>query len=192
MAKNGEIERKVEELIWSTSTLCAIGGFDEAGEFTSEFFLMHIITSSLLLPSLIGPLTPSSQALLLHAYLVRVLAWWVAHGSPALNIESFAASTSTHFIVPPSEGIDSSIFQKEHSNPFLPIIRSSILHPNDHLSKIQHSFVHFGTLYGNRPAGYHKGTELEGAELLDGSLFIRATLLAANYMGEATPGVLVV
>ncbi|KAI5992342.1 hypothetical protein F5J12DRAFT_859832, partial [Pisolithus orientalis] len=136
-----------------------------------------MVTSSLFLPSLIGPLTPSSQALLLRAYLVTVLTWWVARGSPALKIESFMASTTTHFTAPPSEGNDDSDFQKEHSNPFLPIIQSSIIHPNDHLPNIQRSFAHFSTLYGNRPAGYHKGTELEGAELLDGSLFVRAALL---------------
>ncbi|KAI6147673.1 hypothetical protein BKA82DRAFT_1003581 [Pisolithus tinctorius] len=87
--------------------------------------------------------------------------------------------------VPLSEESDGSVFQKEHSNPFLPIIQSFILHPNNHLPKIQRSFAHFSTLYGNRPAGYHKGTELEGAELLDGSLFVRAALLTAKCMGEA-------
>ncbi|KAI6111908.1 hypothetical protein EDD17DRAFT_1475504 [Pisolithus thermaeus] len=182
--KKGEIERKVEELIWLTSALYAIGGFDEVKGFTGEFFLMHMVTSSLFLPSLITSLTPSSQALLLRAYLVTVLTWWVARGRPVLNIKSFMASTSTRPTVPMFKGSDGSGFPKEHPNPFLPIIQSSILNPNDHLPKIQRSFAHFSTVYGNRPAGYHKGTELEGAELLDGSLFVRAALLTANYMRE--------
>ncbi|KAI6030050.1 hypothetical protein EDC04DRAFT_2605570 [Pisolithus marmoratus] len=185
VTKDGEIERKVEELIWLTSALYAIGGFNEVKGFTGEFFLMHMVTSSLFLPSLITPLTPSSQALLLRAYLVTVLTWWVARGRPVLNIKSFMASTSTRLPDPTSEGSGSSIFPKEHPNPFLPIIQSSISHTNDHFPKIQRSFAHFSTVYGNRPAGYHKGMELEGAELLDGSLFIRAALMTANYMGEA-------
>ncbi|KAI6118350.1 hypothetical protein F5141DRAFT_999900 [Pisolithus sp. B1] len=185
VTKKGEIERKVEELIWLTSILYAIGGFDEVKGFTGEFFLMHMVTSSLFLPSLITSLTPGSQALLLRAYLVTVLTWWVARGPPVLNVKSFMASTSTRPSAPIFEGDDGSGFPNEHPNPFLPIIQSSILNPNDHLPKIQRSFAHFSTIYGNRPAGYHKGTELEGAELLDGSLFIRAALLTANYMREA-------
>ncbi|KAI5992343.1 hypothetical protein F5J12DRAFT_859834 [Pisolithus orientalis] len=39
VTKSGEIERKMEELIWLTSSLYAIGGFDEAKGFTGEFFL---------------------------------------------------------------------------------------------------------------------------------------------------------
>ncbi|KAI6098677.1 hypothetical protein EV401DRAFT_2037446 [Pisolithus croceorrhizus] len=84
-------------------------------------------------------------------------------------------------------GSDGSGFPKEHPNLFLPINQSSIPNPNNHLAKarIQRSFVHFSTVYGNRPAAYHKGTELEDAELFDGSLLIRAALLTANYMGQA-------
>ncbi|KAI6011408.1 hypothetical protein PISMIDRAFT_16375 [Pisolithus microcarpus 441] len=94
-------------------------------------------------------------------------------------------STSAQPTVPISDGNSGSVFPKEHPNPFLSVIQSSILNTNDHLPKIQRSFGHFSTIYGNRPADYHKGTELEGAELLDGSLFVRAALLTVNYMGEA-------
>ncbi|KAI6040216.1 hypothetical protein EDC04DRAFT_3111263 [Pisolithus marmoratus] len=184
VTKKGEIERKMEELIWLSSALYAVGGFDEVKGFTADFYLMHVVTSSLFLLSLITSLTPDSQALLLRAYLVAVLTWWVARGRPVLNIKSFMASTSTRLAVPTCEGNDSSAIPKEHPNPFLPIIQTSILHPNNHLLKIQRSFAHFSTMYGSKPAGYHKGTELEGAELLDGSLFVRAALLTANYMGS--------
>ncbi|KAI6013235.1 hypothetical protein EDC04DRAFT_718822 [Pisolithus marmoratus] len=184
VTKDGDIERKVEELIWLTSALYAIGGFNEVKGFTGEFFLTHPVASSPFPPSLIKSLTPGSQALLLRAYLVMVLTWWVARGRPVLNIKSFMASTSTRLPDPTSEGSGSSIFPKEHPNPFFPIIQSSISHTNDHLPKIQRSFAHFSTVYGNRPAGYHKGIELEGAELFDGSLFVQEALMTANYMGE--------
>ena len=36
---------------------------------------------------------------------------------------------------------------KEIDNPFLPITQSAILHSNDHLPRIQRSFVHFSALY---------------------------------------------
>ncbi|KAI6106630.1 hypothetical protein EDD16DRAFT_1695428 [Pisolithus croceorrhizus] len=182
--QKGEIERKMEELIWLSSAVYAIGAFDEVKGFAADFYLMHVVTSSLFLPSLITSLTPGSQVLLLRAYLVVVLTWWVARGRPDLNIKSFMVSTSTRLTSPASKGNDSSVCPNEHPNPFLPIIQTSILHPDNHLAKLQRSFAHFSTVYGNRPAGYHKGTELEGAELLDGSLFVRAALLTANYMGS--------
>lgn len=184
VTRKGEIERKMEELIWLSSAVYAVGGFDEVNGFTADFYLMHVVTSSLSLPSLITSLTPRSQALLLRAYLVAVLTWWVARGRPVLNVKPFMISTSTRLAVPVSEGNDSSVCPDEHPNPFLSIIQTSILHPDNHLVKIQRSFAHFSTVYGNRPAGYHKGTELEDAELLDGSLFVRAALLTANYMGS--------
>ncbi|KAI6013237.1 hypothetical protein EDC04DRAFT_2759433 [Pisolithus marmoratus] len=167
----GEVERKMEELIWAASVIYAIGGYNEGKGFAAEFFLMHIVTSSLFLPSVIVHLSPRSQALLLRAYLQTILAWWVGRGRPGLDIKSFMASTPTQLVS------DKPIF-----NTFLPIIQSTIIHTDDHLPKIQRAFAHFSTLYGTKPAGYHKGTELEGAELLDGSLFVRAAVLTDQYM----------
>ncbi|KIN92950.1 hypothetical protein M404DRAFT_80789, partial [Pisolithus tinctorius Marx 270] len=106
--------------------------------------------------------------LLLRAYLQTILTWWVARGRPALNIKSFMTSTPTE---------PASTDKKPISNPFLPIIQSTIVHPDDHLPKIQRAFAHYSTLFGAKPAGYHKDTELEDAELLDGSLFVRAAVL---------------
>ncbi|KAI6030051.1 hypothetical protein EDC04DRAFT_2714191 [Pisolithus marmoratus] len=169
--KPGEVERRMEELIWAASVIYAIGGYNEGKGFAAEFFLMHIVTSSLFLPSVIVHLSPRSQVLLLRAYLQTILGWWVGRGRPGLNIKSFMASTPTQL------ASDKPIF-----NTFLPIIQSTITHTDDHLPKIQRAFAHFSTLYGTNPAGYYKDTELEGAELLDGSLFVRAAVLTDQYM----------
>jgi hypothetical protein len=53
--------------------------------------------------------------------------------------------------------------------------------PDVHTLKIQRAFAHFSSLYGARPKGYFKGTELEGAEALDGSLFFTAARLTDEY-----------
>ena len=146
---------------------------------------MHIVTSSLFLPSLIAYLSPRSQVLLLRGYLLTVLAWWVLRGRPALNIKTFLATTSVEPSVPapPTPKGPLTTETTPTPNPFLPILQSAITHPHDHLIKIQRAFAHFDTLYGRRPAGYFKGTELKDAELLDGSLFLRAALLTADYIG---------
>ncbi|KAL4070131.1 hypothetical protein V8B97DRAFT_1965781 [Scleroderma yunnanense] len=189
MTRPGEVERKIEELSWACTILYAIGGFDEAKGFAAEFFLMHLVTSSLFLPSVIAYLTPRSQALLLRGYLSTVLTWWVSRGRPALNIKSFMALTSAQPTSPTFQRhVGEITVEKEVPNTFLPIIQSAILHPNDHLPKIQRSFAHFSALYGRRPAGYFDSTELEGAELLDGSLFFRAARLTMDYMGWVREG----
>jgi len=149
-----------------------------------------MVTSSLFLPSLLAYLTPRSQVLLLRGYLLTVLAWWVAYGRPTLNIKSFMTTTSVEPSVPTTPGPETPLTTETTPtpNPFLPILQSAITHPNDHLVKIQRTFAHFDTLYGRRPAGYFKGTELEDAELLDGSLFLRASLLTADYIGWVREG----
>ncbi|KAI9463461.1 hypothetical protein HD554DRAFT_2175564 [Boletus coccyginus] len=185
----GEVERKMEELIWLSSLVYGVGGLTPNG-FQSDFFLTHMVTSSLFLPSLIAYLTPRSQVLLLRCYLLAVLAWWVLCGRPALNIKSFMTTTSIEPSVPttPTPNTSLTIETTPTPNPFLPILQSAIAHPDDHLVKIQRTFAHFDTLYGRRPAGYFKGTELEDAELLDGSLFLRASLLTADYIGWVREG----
>lgn len=45
-----EIERKMEECIWTTSVMYAVGGWSEKW-FMADFFLMHLVTSSLSTPS---------------------------------------------------------------------------------------------------------------------------------------------
>jgi hypothetical protein len=185
----GEVERKMEELVWLSSLLYGVGGLTPNG-FQADFFLMHMVTSSLFLPSLIAYLSPRSQVLLLRGYLTMVLTWWVMRGRPTLNIKSFMTTTSVEPSVPTTPASKTSLTTEmtPTPNPFLPILQSAITHPNDHLVKIQRTFAHFDTLYGTRPAGYFKGTELADAELLDGSLFLRASLLTADYVGWVREG----
>ncbi|KAF9230922.1 hypothetical protein BU15DRAFT_83025 [Melanogaster broomeanus] len=118
----GEIERKMEELIWVSSVTYGVGGFDAEKEFTPDFYLCPI-------PSLLDRIPFSTIASLSLAFL-------------------------------------------PHIGPNL----------------IQRAFAHSNTLYGLRPAGYFAGTELEGAELLDGSLFVRAAIHTADSMGWVWDG----
>ncbi|KAG8215387.1 hypothetical protein J3R82DRAFT_8988 [Butyriboletus roseoflavus] len=185
----GEVGRKIEELVWLSSLVYGPGGLTPNGH-RSDFFLMHLVTSSLFLPSLIAYLSPRSQVLLLRGYLYTVLTLWVMRGRPALNIKSFMTTTSVEPEVP-TTAAPGTPFTTETTptpNPFLPVLQSAIAHPIDHLIKIQRAFAHFDTLYGTRPAGYFKGTELEDAELLDGTLFLRAALLTADYTGWVREG----
>ncbi|KAG2056639.1 hypothetical protein BDR06DRAFT_1040353 [Suillus hirtellus] len=170
----GEIERKMEECIWTSSILYTIGGWNKDGSFTADFIYMHCVTSSLFLPSLLAYLPIDSQVLLLRGYFAMILGLHITRGFPRLDIQGFLSATSH---LPSENKVD---------NPFLDIVQSGIMHPNDHVSKIQRAFAHFSSLYGARPKGYFKGTELEGAEALDGSFFLLGARLTDEYMREGT------
>lgn len=187
----GEIERKMEECVWTASVMYAVGGWSEK-KFTADFFLMHLVTSSIFIPSLIASLSPQAQVLLLRVYFASAIASWISRGRPCLNFKRFFESTSllpntpNILAVPPVDNAPAQDAQPP--NPFLPLIQSSLTHPDDHHTKIQRTFAHFSTIYGARPKGYFAGTELDGADELDGSLFLRAAVLTADHMGWVEKG----
>lgn len=144
---------------------------------------MHLVTSSLFLPSLVAHLTPASQSLLLRSYFAVCLTWWVARGRAGFDIPKFFAADTAHPVtggpVPPPhpKALPAKGSAKASTpNAWLPIVQNSIVMPDDHLPKLQRALAHYGTLYGTRTAGLSDflDTELEGAEKLDGTLFLRA------------------
>ncbi|KAG2151107.1 uncharacterized protein EDB93DRAFT_1240158 [Suillus bovinus] len=174
LSQPGEIERKIEECIWTSTILYSVGGWSEDRSLTADFFFMHLVTSSLFLPSLLPYLPQDSQVLLLRGYFASTLGWWITRGFPKLDIQGFLNATS-HLSS-----------ETKVANPFLDIVQSAITHPNNHLLKCQRALAHFSSLYGARPKGTFCGTELEGAEALDGSLFLRVARLTEEYMSGGT------
>ncbi|KAG2740712.1 hypothetical protein P692DRAFT_20881154 [Suillus brevipes Sb2] len=170
LSQPGEIERKMEEFIWTATVLYATCSWSKHKSFVADFFLMHLVTSTLFLPSVLPYLPQSSQVMLLRSHFASSLSWWIARGSPRPDIRGFLESTSSLS----SEG--------KIANPFFNLIQSAMLQPDGHTLKIQRAFAHFSSLYGARPKGYFKGTELEGAEALDGTLFFTAAKLTDDYM----------
>ncbi|KAH7911877.1 hypothetical protein BJ138DRAFT_1084821 [Hygrophoropsis aurantiaca] len=194
LTQEGEIDRKVEELVWATAVLYGVGGWDKVRGFEADFFLMHLVTSCLFLPSIVPYLSSNSQVKFLRGYFVSALAWWVTRGRPALDLKEFFASTTTS---PKPAGaeipLDTPIpnvspAHAHRPNPWFSLLQSSMVHQDDHLVKIQRAFAHSEQLYGKCTAGQFGFTELEGAEHLDGSLFIRAAGLTADKMGWAREG----
>lgn len=158
---------------------------------------MHLVTSSLFLPSWTAYLTPRSISRLLRTYFAVCLAWWISRGRPPLDTRSFFASSTVHPTAPgPHPTPSETTFPKPTHpdaltpNPWLPIIQTALVHENEHLCKLQRSLAHYAALYGTRTAGGtdFANTELEGAELLDGTLFIRIAGLTADKMGWVREG----
>ena len=74
-------------------------------------------------------------------------------------------------------------------NPWLPLVQSTLVHPDEHLCKLQRALLHYGEVFGGAPRGAFAGlAELEGAEVLDGSLFVRVAGLTADRLGWMREG----
>ncbi|KAF5375845.1 hypothetical protein D9615_008239 [Tricholomella constricta] len=187
----GEVERKIEELVWANTVIYAVGGWTEGEAFNADFFLAHLVTSSLFLSPIAAHLTPASQELLCRSYFAVCLTWWIGRGRPTFDIPSFFASTSlSPSLSPPSSSPPQR--RNKHAlpspdspkaltpNAWLQLVQESLTVPDEHLPKTLRALAHFADIYGRRPRGdpvLVKGTELEGKECLDGTLFVRAAVL---------------
>ncbi|KAG6906638.1 hypothetical protein DXG01_012836 [Tephrocybe rancida] len=181
-SNSGELERKIEELVWANVIIYGIGGWTKGKEFNADFFYMHMVTSVLFLSSLSSGLKPLSQELLLRGYFASSLAWWIGRGHPAFDIEGFFTEDTAFplpagpFSPPHNKSLPSATSYKATTpNPWYPILQTAVTIPDDHLPKLHRALAHFGSLYGARAPGQadFADTELPFADKLDGSLFIR-------------------
>ncbi|KAK7696386.1 hypothetical protein QCA50_001040 [Cerrena zonata] len=199
------------------SVIYAVGGYggrhvDEKKEFNADFLFMHLVTSALFLPSLMAYLKPASSAILLKTYLTSSLIVYIAGGAPALPITEIFNNTTDSPVQPGVQPTPTNRFARgpgaagvtdQHEkvweeaskiltpNPWMPIIQTTLVHPNEHLCKLQRALAHFAAELGETPAGTFTNLVdggLKGAESLDGTLFIRAAGLTANRLGWIREG----
>lgn len=157
---------------------------------------MHLVTSSLFLSEVFAEVPHHSQAALLRSYFAVCLGWFIGRGRPQLDIAGFFSDPDTaHPSAPgpqptPHEGVNPSPSAPEAVTPngWNPIIQSTLTHPDDHLPKLQRSLSEYAIHLGLTPAGTFKNTELKDAELIDGTLFIRAAGLTLSRLGWVREG----
>lgn len=154
---------------------------------------MHLVTSSLMVTSLLNTLSLSSSSLLLRTYFIFTLVLYVARGRPPLPVADFYKAT-TAMPSPPAlsnfKPAPDTLPPSETPNPWLAILQTTLVHPNEHLCKAQRALYHYAENFGATPAGHFAGkvTGLEGIEALDGSLFVRIAGLTANRLGRMREG----
>jgi hypothetical protein len=135
--------------------------------------------------------SPTSKSLLLRAYFTRSVALYISRGRPELPIRSFFAAPILTDFPGPAVKPTALAFPDPRSpfaetpNLWLKIIQSALVHPDDHLSKVQRTL---GSLYSHIAAGEYKGTELKDSELVDGTLFVRTAALTMEWMGRIREG----
>lgn len=157
---------------------------------------MHLVTSSLFLPSICAYFPPHITQIFLRSYFSICLATWVGKGRPSVEItQKFISNTDTF----PQEPIGDRAMKPAKGtltpetvtpNPWLAIIQSALMHPDDHVCKVQRALGHWSGMFGGRPRGYwaksspkEGAAQLKGVELLDGTLFVRVA-----GMTQATKG----
>ncbi|KLO05053.1 hypothetical protein SCHPADRAFT_839823 [Schizopora paradoxa] len=205
------LDTKVEEIFWAHVLMYGVGGWSEK-VFLADFVNMHLVTSAIFISNLVATLKKSSsKTTLLKAYVALSLAWWVSRGRPGFAISKFYEATggfnpddAAHFDIPgphptPNEKtLKSGDSSSLSPNPWYNILQTTLVHPNEHLCKLQRALAHADTLYGSRAAGrfahlkvlseFEANAGFEGIEKLDGSLFLRSARLTADRLGWMREG----
>ncbi|KAF8980935.1 hypothetical protein BDQ17DRAFT_902720 [Cyathus striatus] len=73
-------------------------------------------------------------------------------------------------------------------NPWLPILQTTLTHPDDHLVKLQRALFHYANVYSATTPEHLNEAEPKGTSKLDGSLFVRTAILSAERLGWVREG----
>ncbi|KIJ41069.1 hypothetical protein M422DRAFT_780499 [Sphaerobolus stellatus SS14] len=199
-AENGEeLESRVEEMIF-LATFLAMGTGRANRKPRIDFFLMHLLTSSLFLPSYLNVLpTLQTKRDVFRAYIQAVGYYLVVRGRPRINPELLMSYTDN-----PSPRIKfSSITSKAQPsalgpnklNPWLPIIEDVVHAPDSHTLKSLRTLLYAATKFGTLKKGEIIGAygpdgkeTHSGISEVDGTVFIRAAGILMDTMGWVSHG----
>lgn len=172
----------------------------------------HIVTSVLFIPSICAYLSRPSQTKLLRAHFLTSITWWLVRGRPGFALKAFTSQPlaplpnvpsskypntlpGTHATPPACVLPSPSSPYAINPNPWYAILADALVHPNEHLCKVQRALAHFSVLYGHREAGFVlDGLSKDGVEVdeeyayLDGSVFLRVAWLTGAALGWVTHG----
>jgi len=209
---DAEMMAKIEELIWASVLILFATGKD-GRKPRLDFFLMHLVTSSLFLRCYINALqNPGSKAKIIKAFLPQLLIISLVRGRPTINPRLLMEATDKPrppYGAPYKPGKNSigSPLNDEDYNPWPALIEASIHAPDSHVLKTMRTLVLAAREYGDTPVGLVPGASKqsegtganangapmpkethEGAMKLDGSIFVRAAGILMDYMGWTSYG----
>lgn len=188
-----DVEDAIEQLVWTAVLVYGVGSWG-TGNFKADLFFVHLLTSSLFLPSIAQGLSLTSQRKLLGAYFTSLLSIYVWRFSPALNFKPFFEAS---LIPAHPDGMQLSEAHPcalkvgpQGSNPWLSAINNAMRHPEGHVAKAIRALEHWASLYGATPRGKFTKEEIgwEDAEQINGTLFLRTALLTMEALGRVADG----
>ncbi|KDR68431.1 hypothetical protein GALMADRAFT_257159 [Galerina marginata CBS 339.88] len=205
-----EIAQKTEECIW-LATLLTFATGKKGRKPRLDFFLMHLLNSSLFLRPLCGMLKKSQhKAALLRAYIPVLIMVVLSRGRPRINPELLMSYTD----VPrpplgnashpkPAESSLGAPANDADYNPWPAMIEGVLYHPDSHVLKAMRALVfgaqHFGATPAGDVVGSHGSSSMQGggksadethvgmAEV-DGTVFVRAAGILMDTLGWVSHG----
>lgn len=198
-----EIDDKVEELLWATTLLLA-STTPRGRKPRLDFFWMHTLTMSLLLPSLLSAI-PSleSKVTLLQGFLSLMLLYITARGRPRIDVDLLMSYTDTprppNVLGPSPDPGASALVDPQNAadcSPWPAIISSVLRSPDAHTLKVVRTLCYAAQRYGRTPPGGAIGAfvgenwreTLPGTAKMDGTIFIRAAGLVMDTKGWVSHG----
>ncbi|KAJ3975289.1 hypothetical protein EV361DRAFT_792631 [Lentinula raphanica] len=202
-----ELISKIEELTW-VSVLLMFATGKPGRKPRLDFFLMHLVTSSLFLRSFVNVLeNPAHKAMIVKAFLPVVLHLSLARGRPTIKPELLLEVTDKPrppYVsgIPYKTGercIGSPINDVDY-NPWPALIEASLYSTDSHLLKTMRTLILAAREYGDTPPGsvigafkQHAGSASKeeshpGMAKVDGSIFVRAAGMLMDYMGWTSYG----
>ncbi|TFY61173.1 hypothetical protein EVG20_g7157 [Dentipellis fragilis] len=200
-----ELAERTEELFFVTTLLFA--GTGRAGRKPRlDFFLMHMLNSTIFVPALAAPLrSDTARAQLLTAQLTVVLAYVLLRGRPRVDPELLMSYTAVPLppslraapILPggPTPGALGDPTDHAQVNPWPALITHVLPARDAHTIKALRALYVGAQRYADVPAGAVigavdcEGREThKGARALDGTVFVRAAGVMVDNMGWVGPG----
>jgi hypothetical protein len=194
-----EWESRVEECTWlATLIMAAVSKPDKPPRI--DFFLMHALTTTIFLPSILGILpNPKHKRIVLLSYVRVVLQYLVLLGRPRINPELLMSYTEV-----PRPPVTTSVKLDGHddavgidSNPWTAIIASASRAKDAHVPKCIRELLFAAKKYGTMSAGDAIGAFKDedgkeeshlGCGKMDGSIFIRAAGVVMDVLGWVDHG----
>ncbi|KAJ7199365.1 hypothetical protein GGX14DRAFT_467877 [Mycena pura] len=198
-ASDAEFAAKTEECIWQATLLLAATGRPNRAP-RPDFFLMHMLTSALCLPSLLRMFPdPVHKAQLLQGYVRAGALYVLLRGLPRIDIPllmSYPADARPPAHTPPGgPAALGSPSAPGETNPWLAIVQNALHHRDAHVIKAVRLLYYAATMYGGTPPGAaigardHEGKETHvGAGAMDGTVFVRAAGVVSDTLGWVAYG----
>ena len=195
--KEADLASKVEECIWVSTLLLGSTG-REGRKPRLDFFIMHLVTSSLFLKPILAALEkPAHKAALLSAYVHVLVLTTLTRGRPRINPELLMSYTDV-----PRPPVSLGILPEPNStsvgnpkndsdyNPWPAMIEAVQYHHDSHASKALRTLIFASQNYGDKAPGsaigaFHRDSRAEthkGTGKMDGTIFVRTAGLVMDTM----------
>lgn len=193
---DAEFDAKVEECFW-VSVLIMFATGKEGRKPRLDFFLMHLVTSTIFFPSLFRVISnPTYKANLLRGFFSNVVLLTILRGRPVIKPNLLMSYTDVprppvKIEAPPPHPLNlSDPANDEDYNPWPVLISAGLPYPDSHHPKVLRSLVYAAEHYGDVAPGEAIGSFLHdsdteshpGTSKMDGTIFVRAAGMLMDYM----------